>query len=303
MNILNFYTKVYGLLHDYKYIPYWLLTPLRRIVRYWANKHIPVYLSKTVEEGKVYKEVIVSFTSFPARINNVWQVVECMKRQTLRPTKIILWLSKEQFGDRNEIPESLRIREGKDFIIRFVEKDIRSYKKFYYVANEFPNDLIFLIDDDIYYPIDVLEKSYKKYLENPKSVVCNYGYHMKSRDNGMLAEYNTWKDNYEYSEEIDLFFGSGGGTLFRPSDMYKDLTNISLAQELAPMADDIWLNAMARLGGCSIIMLAHGLLLPIKNDNNVTLSSANKGENKNDEQLSKVEGYYNKIGLIVFRRN
>ena len=49
-----------------------------------------------VEKGSVEDGVIISLTSFPARLDTLWQCVESLKRQTVRPEKIILYLSKEQ---------------------------------------------------------------------------------------------------------------------------------------------------------------------------------------------------------------
>lgn len=74
--------------------------------------------------------------------------------------------------------------------------------------------------------------------------------------------------------------------------MFKDLTNIDLALKLTPIADDVWLNAMARLGGIKIHKISHGLLLLIESKNNTCLSFENVGDNKNDEQIKHVREFY-----------
>ena len=244
---------------------------------------------------------ILSFTSFPARIDNVWQVVECMFRQTLQPAKIILWLSKAQFPTTESVPQSLRDREGDLFEIRMVDGDIRSHKKYYYVSKEYPDSLIFLIDDDIYYDTDIIRRSVKAYMDyGEKCVICNYGYQIEY-DKDVCKPYSEWHP-IEGKRKVgkDLFFGSGGGTLFRPSDMYKDLTDIYLARKLTPLADDIWLNTMVMKAGLNKIMLTHGALLPIKMKENVTLSSVNNGESRNDEQINEVRKYYGDVFIHPF---
>ena len=134
MNLLNLFTGLYGKLHSYPGVPYWGLTPLRKIVRFAANKYLPLYLSQSLpKNGKPEPGVVISFTSFPARIADVWQVVKSLKNQTVLPEKIILWLSKEQFPTKSTIPDSLCQEEDKLFEIRMVDEDIRSHKKFYYV--------------------------------------------------------------------------------------------------------------------------------------------------------------------------
>lgn len=313
MNLLNILTWFYGKLHNYKGVPFWVLTPLRRATRSIADILLPKYLAKLHQQRQINgegaatlhtstnrkqsdKKIIVSLTSFPARINNVWQVIICMLSQTLQPDKIILWLSKKQFPTTDAIPESLRKLECNIFNIRLVDEDLRSHKKYYYVSLEYADDNVFLIDDDIYYPTTHLENTWKEFLKHENTVIGNYGRHICYDVNGIVKSYNSWKPCYYNSNDRNLFLGSGGGTLFRPSKMYKDLTNIELALKLTPLADDVWLNAMARLGNQNIYKLKSGLLLPIRqSDENETLSSVNVGLDKNDEQIRILNEYYFKL--------
>lgn len=294
MNVLDFFVNSYSYLKNYG-MPYWVMTPARRIIRLFAHSCLPKYLVRPTTKSPVNCEgLIVSFTSFPARIKEVWQVVECMKRQSMLPEKIILWLSKDQFPDSKSVPQSLWDRVDDLFCIRFVDGDIRSHKKYYYVANEYPNKLIFLIDDDIYYDTDILCRSVREYNKHKKCVVCNYGYHMKFNNKGCLS-YSKWEVIEEDRRGLDLFFGSGGGTLFRPSDLYKDLTNIELALRLTPLADDIWLNTMTLKSRLTKIMLSHGPILTIDIEKNITLSSVNNCCGRNDEQILAVRQYYGDV--------
>ena len=302
--MINFFVKIYGNLRNYDTIPYWVLTPFRRFVRFIANIILPRYLLKN--RNLIYKknvDVIVSLTSFPARIDEVWQVVECMKRQSYKPQKIILWLSKEQFNEK-QIPMSLKNRVDDIFEIRLVEGDIRSHKKYYYVSRDYPNSLVLLIDDDIYYPTDMIESLYNIHQENPLSVICQYGYFMQYVENNKLAPYKRWKQVDCDSTSSALFLGSGGGTLFQPSLLYNDLLNKNLFLKLTPQADDIWLNAMTKLANIPIYMIKPRLILPIKcKGKSITLSSENVDLGGNDKQLESVIKYYmNKIGVNPFAK-
>lgn len=218
-----------------------------------------------------------------------------MMRQTYQPAKIILWLSKEQFPDGSCIPASLKDREGDIFEIRIAEGDIRSHKKYHYVSKEYPDSLVFLIDDDIYYPTDILERTMKTHQNHPEAVICNYGYHMSYNDKGELMPYNEWPIEHSYSMDDDLFFGSGGGTLFKPSWLYKDLTNIELAMKLTPIADDIWLNAMVSMAGREKILLPNGKILPVFIKEDVKLATQNKEQNGNDKQLHDIITHYKNL--------
>lgn len=294
MITLNLFTKFYGILRNYVGVPFVILTPLRRVTRYFANKVLPGYLEKSErKEAKQETDVIVSFTSFPARIQEVWQVVECMLRQSCRPNKIILWLSKEQFPHTEDIPASLREREGECFNIRLVEEDIRSHKKYYYVSKEYPDSLVLLIDDDIYYPTDMVECLIKAYNANPNAIICQYGYIIKYDWCGCLLPYNQWQKIYRASEDPNLFFGSGGGTLFKPSSLYEDLTKKELFLQFTPIADDIWLNVMVRLAGLKCVMIKSGLILPVlASGERVNLCNENVGQGMNDIQIANVRSYY-----------
>lgn len=44
--------------------------------------------------------LVICMTSFPARIDYVWLVVECLLRQTIQAEDIVLYLSKKQFPTR-----------------------------------------------------------------------------------------------------------------------------------------------------------------------------------------------------------
>ena len=55
-------------------------------------------------------KLIVSLTSFPARINTVHQVIESLLNQTKKADKIILWLAPEQFPNgEKDLPEKLLV--------------------------------------------------------------------------------------------------------------------------------------------------------------------------------------------------
>src|SRR5690606_16598971 len=87
----------------------------RFIVMILANSIIPLYFRISgLLNRRSYalannnsNDLIVSLTSFPARIDRLWLVVECILRQSYKPDRIILWLSKEQFTTVNELPKSL----------------------------------------------------------------------------------------------------------------------------------------------------------------------------------------------------
>ena len=126
---------------------------LRFSIRVIANIIIPIYFTCT-KHNKKYRlknvetegnRIIVSLTSFPARINNLWLVIETIFRQTVKPDMIILWLSKEQFSNIDSLPKRLLKQRERGLKIELRDGDLRSHKKYYYTVQEYPNDIMITI--------------------------------------------------------------------------------------------------------------------------------------------------------------
>ena len=306
-NLYYLTTKWYSLLYNRKHYHRYLLSPVRFIAKRIANIILTRILRNKNGDTKAHfnadRKIIVTLTSFPKRINNVWMVIECMLRQTAMPDKIILWLSKEQFANLEILPNSLKERISEKFEIRLVDGDLRSHKKYCYAFNEFPNEYVITIDDDIFYPPYMIEELLKAREKYPNSVIGRYCLVMNYKEDGSLMPYNEWDEDYEVGQP-NSFFGSGGGTLFAPSELYKDTTNSELAYSLAPLADDVWLNAMARLAGLKIVIISKELLLPILTKNDERLTQVNVYDSKNDQQINAIIDHYKKsIGVNPFRKD
>lgn len=275
----------------------------RFILRTIANFLLPVYFKLTLknrsynlhDSDKKNGRVIVSLTSFPARINRIWLAIECIMRQSFKPDIIILWLSKEQFPDKFSLPKNLLKMEKRGLRIELREGDLRSHKKYYYFLQEFPDDIMVIIDDDIFYPTNMIEKLMKYHGTFPNAVIARYGLKIQIIDNE-IAPYKSWGMHYQQkTPDFDVFFGSGGGTLFPAHSLPKDTLNKDLFMDLCYYADDIWLNTMCRLNNRKIFKTKKSLcsLLPVINKNSESLFSKNIGENLNDKQLRNVRDYFN----------
>ena len=248
MNTIDAIIKSYETLIN----PTVVLRPVRFFTRKIADRLIPFLLKhEKVKSGKLSsvkgESIIVSFTSFPARIEKLWVVVRCMKRQSVKPDKIVLWLSKEQF-ENVSLPESLTSLIDEQFEVRFVENDYRSHKKYCYAFREFIDDIVILIDDDIYYPSTMIERLLNGLKIHPDSVICQYGSEMKYNEDGSLPSFSEWwEEKAKASDSKDFFLGTGGGSLFQPNKLIETILDTKLAIRLTPLADDIWVNAIISL--------------------------------------------------------
>ena len=82
---------------------------------------------------------------------------------------MILWLAKSQFDDISVLPQKLVNLQKRGLTIRFCD-DLRSHKKYFYVMQEHPEDIIVLADDDMFYPSDTLRKLIKMHKKYPKDI-------------------------------------------------------------------------------------------------------------------------------------
>ena len=124
----------------------------------------------------IYKDnnIIISLTSYPARINTVHTVINSLLNQNMKPYKIILWLAKPQFPNENkDLSQNLLNLIEKGLTIEYYERDIKSYKKLIPTLKKYPNNIIVTADDDIIYDKDWLEKLYKTYLKYPKDIIAH----------------------------------------------------------------------------------------------------------------------------------
>lgn len=293
MNLYKFYTKAYGYTRNYKGVPVWALTPFRRLIRNSATKRLPKFFAKhPADVNRPQRlDVIISLTSFPARIDYVYLTIESFLRQTVLPEKIILWLSKEQFLDEHSVPERLKKLQNKVFQIRYVDGDIRSHKKYYYSFGEYPDKTVITTDDDIVYPPRFLEQLLETSKAFPGCIVANIA-HKITYLNRELVPYKQWTSAKPFETENTIQIGAGG-VLYPPHCLFEDCLKLDIAMKVAPMADDLWLNAMARLNGTKVVKSSfEKAFLPIVIPNDQPLTKENVRLNKNDVQINQIREYY-----------
>jgi Glycosyltransferases, probably involved in cell wall biogenesis len=245
--------------------------------------------------NKRKRKLIVSMTSIPLRMDKIWITIESLLRQTYKPDKIILWLAEDEFRDV-KLPAQLKEQQKRGLEIRYCD-NLRSYKKFYYTAKEYSGDYVVTVDDDIIYAEDMLEKLIKTYTRNPGCIICNRAHCIKQNNTG-LKEYGSW---IKY-EDIELcetkpsfynFFTSGAGTLLPVFRFNREVLNKDAFIELAPYADDVWLNFCAWKSGIKTVKAKGilGYIVTIESSSEKGLSRINAMYKKNDEQIEKVLKY------------
>lgn len=298
--IISSLTRFYGKLHNYKGIPYWLLTPIRKLTRMLVNMVLPYYVKRVHNKNLITgKGIIISLTSFPDRINSVWLVVESLKNQSIKPEKIILWLSKEQFPAKDDIPVNLWECEDAFFEIRMVDDDIRSHKKYYYAIQEYPEKTIVTCDDDVYYHPDMLKNLVKVSKHYPNCIIANNTSQISWDTKGELMPYKKWSSDFKAFSSLNNVQIGIGGVLYPPHCLHPLVTRADLFCKLSPLADDLWLNLMARLNGTPVVQTPNHIQpLPVECEA-PSLSSVNNGaDNMNDRQIQQMREWLSTQGIV-----
>lgn len=189
--------------------------------------------------------IIISLTSFPKRIKTVHLAINTLLRQTMKPDKIILWLSNEEFQNgENDLPKELIELKKLGLEIMWCN-NLGSYKKLVPALKTFPNDIIITADDDIYYDENLVSDLYASYIENKDCIIAKRVCKVSVKENilGLSATKLEEKENSN-PDYKNLIMG-GAGCLFPPNSLHKDVFDEEKILNLIPTHDDIYFWAMA----------------------------------------------------------
>ena len=224
-----------------------LLKPTVQL-RWFLFSKIPGWKGiKTISSNE---RIIVSLTSFPARIGTVDQTIKSLLLQSKKPDKIVLWLAESQFPSREEtLPKRLLRLKQYGLDIEWCE-DIRSYKKLIPTIKLYPNEIIVTTDDDIFYRKTWLSILFEEYRRNPKVIWAHRvtKFYIKGDQYSIIAGGD---DYWMPSSNLNKVTGCGG-ILYPPKCFHPDVIREELFMKLCPTNDDIWFWLMAVLNGTQI---------------------------------------------------
>ena len=194
---------------------------------------------------KLKKKLIVSLTSYPKRFKTLPLVLNSIMNQTVLPDKIILWIENK---DKKKLLSTVQNFRGVD--IEFCENGLYSYKKIIPLLKKYRNSYVITFDDDVIYFKDTIEKLVSNSRKFPNDVIANCIHKIKLKNHYPIS-YKLWPRNYRKQTKLAFFTGAAG-VLYPPNCFYKDVLKKNYFKRLAPFADDIWLNWMAKLNNTNI---------------------------------------------------
>lgn len=249
-------------------------------------------------------DVIVSLTTYPARIKTINQTIKTIIDQTYPYKLLVLWLAPSQFPNKEkDLPTELIEMVKRKTIQVCWYQDIRSYKKLIPTLKKYPNDAIVTIDDDLLYPKDLLQRLVNAYYSSPKMIHTLRAHGIIINSLFEFLPYRSWKNPLNESAPSYFNFLTGGaGCLYPPNTLSKIVFKERQIKGLCPLADDIWFWASAVLNGVPINLVTPTIgqlkYVPNSQDSDSTLWKKNVLQGANDEQLHCVLKKFPKI----FRR-
>lgn len=274
---------------------------LGKVLKIIFDLTIPFYLDQNIADPGVglnkekrTETFIVSLTSFPTRIEDIWITIEIILRQSFKPDKVILWLAKDQFPDK-KIPKRLLKLKERGLTIEFCDDDLRAHKKYFYSIQKYPNANIITLDDDLYYDKHVLRNVVELHKKYPNLIATNRA-HKFTFENGKVKKYRKWKHNVVDAKPSHLLVPTGGaGTLYPPGALHEKAFDKKLIKKLCFHADDLWLKMMAYLNNTSVVTnnRYNKDFVTIASTQTEKLVSSNVLNGGNDQQLKNICRHFN----------
>lgn len=187
---------------------------------------------------------VVSLTTYPARVDNVWKVIEMAAHQKGIKDKyaICLYLIKDEFKGI-ELPKKLKELQARGLTIKFEDENLRCHNKYFYAFQDYPEKTIITIDDDLQYNHHSISGLIKTWKISPSCIVYNWGCCISKR-----SPYNDWKTANEPNKpHFDVLALGVGGVLYPPHSCNDLVKRADIIKQTCLKADDLWLSFNSRL--------------------------------------------------------
>lgn len=240
----------------------------------------------------IARNVIVSLTSFPARIKYAWIPIESILRQSLKADMLVLVLAEEQFPDR-KLPKKIIKQTARGLSILWIRDDLRSYKKLIPVRSKFPDYAIITIDDDVVYKRNFLKRLLMEANSFPQTVIGTTGREILSNGSELIP-YVKWVRPTSCTPGTKTLL-TGVGGIYYPANLIPtdDLCDAEKALKICPTCDDIWFWAVSRNLGVPHRCIGGAWFWPIRCMNQTpALSTVNWRQNGNDRQINAAMEYF-----------
>lgn len=229
---------------------------LRRVILsgiYHTNNFLCWYyhnIKKKTISSPEEADYVVSLTTYPARVGNVWRVIEMAANQRGIKEKyaICLYLIKSEF-EGVDLPAKIKELQARGLTVKFNEENLKCHNKYFYAFKDYPEKTVITIDDDLQYNHHTISELIKKNKEYPDCIIYNRGNRILKNE-----PYNNWSfvENMACPQQ-DVFPTGVGGVLYPPHCCNEFVTDMGVIKKTCLRADDLWLNFMSRLNHTKVV--------------------------------------------------
>ncbi len=197
--------------------------------------------------------IVVSLTSYPARMYDIHYAIHSLLSQTEKPERVVLWLGEDRFpGGEKSVPGPVLDLKRRGLEIRFC-KDVRSFTKLLPALKAFPDKSIVTADDDIYYPPDWLAGLSDARKRDGRSIWSYRSRAIREDGEGGLLPYRQCPiATPDVPPSFTNLLTGVGGVLYPPGSLHRDVFDEEAWLRTTPHNDDIWFWAMALRAGTKI---------------------------------------------------
>lgn len=245
--------------------------------------------------------VVVSLTSYGARLQSVHLTIESIGAGIARPARLIVWT--DPGVSELDLPESLRRLQGRGLEILPSPAAFGPHTKYYpYVLSDRDDELpLVTADDDSLYPRRWLQGLQRAAARTPDQIVCYRAHRVVVESEAGLAPYNSWPP-VSGTDPSTLNFATGVSGVLYPSQFLSELLGAGdRFVELTPKADDVWLHFQAVVNGRLVRQIRpRPVKFPeIAATQGTALHRSNTAQSANDHQISRT---YDLTSLELLQR-
>lgn len=253
---------------------------------YYINLYSVLILFRK-KESFVLKDTIVCLTSFNNRINNrLVLVLKSILTQSVNVDRVILFVSKNDI-DRLYIVEN-KLRYFSNFQIEIVD-DYLSYKKIICPIKSYSDFNLIIIDDDIFFPRDFIERIMSHY--NSKKLTVNWG-HKCTFQNRKLNRYSDFLFRTRVAGKF-IIPNTGSGLLIPKNLFHFDDFDLEIIFKYFERVDDMYIFYLSILKSIQIQVLNHDITeLYDPRISNLNLNIINSQNNNNDKAIDYINSNF-----------
>ena len=204
--------------------------------------------------------IIVSLTTFPARFNSVTLTLKSLLMQTVRPDKIVVWYD----CNERELTSEMYGYEIYGVEYKKASENIGPHKKYFDALQIYNEDIVICVDDDLVYPIDMIESLMNAYKEHPQCVCARRVHKIKLKVNGEIDDYDKWIGECFFMHKPShlLMATTGAGTLYPPNIFSERMFDTEKIKGTCLYADDIWMKYLEIISNVKVVWAKNNMPLP-----------------------------------------